>query len=396
MDRLANASAIASGWPSFLAWLRATGLAALIFLTPEAAIAGKRIALVIGIAQYKSVASLANPGRDAAKVAQALRSVNFEVTELTQSAEVNRTELLTAITTFKRAAVGAEAAIIYYAGHGVQVGEKNWLLPSDVQAETPEEIEASAVASSYLINAVSGATTVRLVILDACRDNPFRNEPGWSGGGRSLSNDRGLRRETNLPPSVVVLLATQPGAKASDGAGASNSPFALALASVIPTEGLPIGFLPSAVLRAMKRMAGIDQRPDAAGIFDEENWSFRPGSGAATAVRPTPGVADVPGTIPTVAGVPTGTGDAADGFGLVLVARPDGKPGVLVSRVSATSPFFGKVYPNDTILKLNGAPPQGPSSIVDALTQDNRASILIERNGNPISRTLEIQKRIDE
>ncbi|WP_082730490.1 MULTISPECIES: caspase family protein [Sphingomonas] len=396
MDRLANASANASAWPSFLRWLRATGLAALLLLVPEAAIAGKRLALVIGITQYRSVPSLANPARDAAKVAQALRSVNFEVTELTQSSQVNRTELLTAITAFKRAAVGAEAAIIYYAGHGVQVGAKNWLLPSDVQAETPDEIEASAVASSYLINAVSGATKVRLVILDACRDNPFADTPGWSSGGRSLDKTRGLVRETNLPPSVVVLLATQPGAKASDGAGASNSPFALALASVIPTEGLPIGFLPSAVLRAMKRMTGIDQRPDAAGIFDEESWAFRPGSGAAIAVRPTPSVTEVPGAIPGGAGVANVSGDAADGFGLVLVPRPDGKPGVLVSRVSATSPFFGKVYPNDAILKLNGVPPQGPSSIVDALTQDNRASVLIERNGNPISRTLEIQKRIDE
>jgi TPR repeat protein len=125
------------------------------------------------------------------------------------------------------------------------------------------------------VNAVSAAGKVRLVILDACRDNPFAGLPGWARAGRSVASDRGLSRERDLPPNVVVLLATQAGARASDGVGTLNSPFAMALAGALEQDGLQLAALPSVISNGMKQASGLDQRPDQQGIFDSPFWTFR-------------------------------------------------------------------------------------------------------------------------
>jgi len=358
---------------------------------------------VIGISQYQSVPSLANPGRDAARVAQALRQVGFEVVELTQPKQLGRAELSLAITTFKRTAVGADAAVIYYAGHGVEVGGRNFLLPADVRAETPDELDVTAIPSSFAINAVSGASTVRLVILDACRDNPFANEPGWGTGQRSITGSRGLAREVNLPPNVMLLLATQPGTKANDGNGAANSPFAQALAASLTVQGMRLASLPSSISKQMRQLSGIDPRPDQQGIIDEPDWTVAAGASASpvanpiSATRPQalalvqPIAQPAPAPAPQVS-LPTPT---AQGFGLILQGQTTGR-GVYVGQVGATSPFFEKVYVGDVILKLNGAIVADPAGVISALEQDGRASVVIQRNGQPIMKTLEIEKSIDE
>jgi len=379
-------------------------LVALALWLPQTAYAeGRRVALVIGISQYQSVPSLANPGRDAARVAQALRQVGFEVVELTQPKQLGRAELSLAITTFKRTAVGADAAVIYYAGHGVEVGGRNFLLPADVRAETPDELDVTAIPSSFAISAVSGARTVRLVILDACRDNPFANEPGWGTGQRSITGSRGLAREVNLPPNVMLLLATQPGTKANDGNGAANSPFAQALAASLTTQGMRLASLPSSISKQMRLLSGIDQRPDQQGIIDEPDWPFAAGASVNPVANPSPAnrpqtlalvqpiAQPAPAPAPQVS-VPTPT---AQGFGLILQGQTTGR-GVYVGQVGATSPFFEKVYVGDVILKLNGAIVADPAGVISALEQDGRASVVIQRNGQPIMKTLEIEKSIDE
>ena len=383
-------------------------LAAVALWVPQTAHAeGKRVALVIGISQYQSVPSLANPARDAARVAQALRQVGFEVVELTQPKQLGRAELSLAITTFKRTAVGADAAVIYYAGHGVEVGGRNFLLPADVRADTPDELDVTAIPSSFAISAVSGASTVRLVILDACRDNPFANEPGWGTGQRSITGSRGLAREVNLPPNVMLLLATQPGTKANDGNGAANSPFAQALAASLTVQGMRLASLPSSISKQMRQLSGIDQRPDQQGIIDEPDWTFAAGAPASAVANPSPAIrpqalalvqpialpAPAPAPAPAPqANLPTPT---AQGFGLILQGQTTGR-GVYVGQVGAASPFFEKVYVGDVILKLNGAIVSDPAGVISALEQDGRASVVIQRNGQPIMKTLEIEKSIDE
>jgi len=257
----------------------------------DPALAGKRVALVVGVSTYSAVPSLPNPASDARSVAQSLRAVDFEVTELTTAQQLDRASLSTALLAFRRSASGAEAAVIYFAGHGVEVNGRNWLLPSDARAETPDELEVTAIPSSVLVNAVSGANTVRLVILDACRDNPFVNLAGWSSGGRSIGATRGLAREGGLPPNVVVLMATQPGTKASDGPSSANSPFARALSASLTSDSMRLYALPTSIARQMRQLTGIDQRPDLQGIFDEPDWMFRPSANPGPAggiIIPTP------------------------------------------------------------------------------------------------------------
>lgn len=241
---------------------------------PSAHAEGQRVALVVGISDYQAVTALPNAGRDAHSVGDALRANGFAVTELTNPAVLDRAKLSMHLLAFRRAAEGAEAAVIYFAGHGVEWRGKNWLLPRDASADTPDALEVTALASSALVNAVSLAGKVRLVVLDACRDNPFATRVGWSTGTRAAAASRGLAREKELPPNVVVLLATQPEERASDGQGTPNSPFAMAFATALKTPGIRLYQLPTVVARAMRQQAAIDQRPDVQGIFDEPDWSF--------------------------------------------------------------------------------------------------------------------------
>ena len=355
--------------------------------------AARRVALVIGISHYQSVPSLANPQSDAGAVAKSLRDDGFEVTELTQPKDLDRTPLSAAISAFRRTAVGAEAALIYYAGHGVEAGGRNWLLPADAKAQTPDELEASAIATVTLVGAVSGATMVRLVILDACRDNPFADMPGM-GGSRSVGGSRGLARETNLPPNVVVLLATQPGTKASDSGGGANSPFARALSVALTNPDLRLSTLPTMVSRQMRALSGVEQRPDQQGIFDEPDWRF-----TASATGPAPVNVPMPSAIASpVYAAPAPAIASAKGFGLVLQSRGNGQPGLIVSEVAAGSPFDGTIQPNDVILKLNSSTPAGPQSVIGALQQDRRASISLQRAGQgiPTSTLLSLPKETDE
>lgn len=347
----------------------------------------RRIALVIGISKYRSVPSLTNPTGDAALVARALREDGFQVTELTDPDKLDRAPLWDSISAFRRAAVGSEAAVIYYAGHGVEAGGRNYLLPADARAATPDELEGSGIATSQLIGAVSGATAVRMVILDACRDNPFAGEAGWSDAKRSIGPSRGLSRETNLPPNVVVLLATQPGLKANDGTG-SNSPFAKALAASLEVDNLRLASLPTMVSRQMRNLSGIEQRPDLQGIWDEPDWAFR---GAPT---PLPNAAPIPAAAP-VFSAPVVT---ARGYGLVLTSRNDGHPGLLVAEVAANSPFESMLKPGDVILKLDSATPAGPQSVLTAIDRNRRASISLQKGGEgyPTSTVLDLPKDTDE
>lgn len=366
-------------------------------MPPHLALAAPRkVALVIGISQYTSVPSLTNPQTDADAVSKALRDDGFDVTELTNPEQLDRTALWTSITAFRNKANGTEAAVIYYAGHGVEANGHNWLLPRDAKAGSPDEIEGSAIASAMLIGAVSGASQVRLVILDACRDNPFAGESGWAQSTRSIGQSRGLARETNLPPNVVVLLATQPGLKANDGKGGTNSPFAQALATALTSENLRISSLPTVVSKQMRQVSGIDQRPDQQGIFDEPDWMFRAGAGAPL---PTPAAfVAPPATQAAAALAPPAPAETARGYGLVLQSRSDGGRGLMVVDVANGSPFDGTLQPGDVILKLNSATPSGPQSVIGTLAHERRASVNVQHGGQgvPTSTELTLPKETDE
>jgi len=189
----------------------------------------------------------------------------------------SRLQLLEGLGNFEEAAKNADAAVVYYAGHGAMIDGVNYLLPKDALATNKTALTGTAVESSKLGEALVGAKAVRLVILDACRNNPTATR---SLGG----NTRGLVRETGPSSTqVVTLMAAGPGEVAQDGNGA-NSPFATALTQGMTRPGMTVGELPSYVQAEVARMTENEQTPDLQGIWPDVHWTFDPAGPAKTQV----------------------------------------------------------------------------------------------------------------
>lgn len=187
---------------------------------------GQRVALVIGNATYTaaSVPRLANPLNDAADVAGALTRLGFAVTVLSDG---RQDAMRRALRDFGRAAEGAEQAIVFFAGHGIEMGGENWLLPVDVEMRAEGDVQHEAIRLRDVMETVARARSLGLVILDACRDDPFRNRMQRSAGVQR-SVGRGLGRVEPARSAVLVAYAAKDGSTAADGAG-RNSPYTTAL-----------------------------------------------------------------------------------------------------------------------------------------------------------------------
>ena len=202
----------------------------------NAAQAAGRVALVIGNGAYQKAPALPNPTRDAGDVADALGRLGFTVT---RAMNLNGTDMRRALTVFGRAAAGADMAVVYYAGHGIEVGGENWLIPVDAELQRDVDTENEAVSLKAVTLQVLQTRELGLVILDACRSNPFVNSMKRLTSSRAVS--RGFAR---VEPSrnVLVAYAAKDGTTASDGDG-RNSPFTAALLKNLETPGLEINFL---------------------------------------------------------------------------------------------------------------------------------------------------------
>ena len=246
--------------------------------------AAQRVALIIGVSKYDKVPALVNPAKDAKLVQATLQKLGFQVTVLT---DPNRIQLLEGLGAFENAAKDSEAAVIYYAGHGAMIDGVNYLLAKDAVSTSKTTLTASSLESASLGQALSGAKAVRLIILDACRNNPTATR---SLGG----NTRGLARETGpTSVSVVTLMAAAPGQVAQDGvAGAANSPFAIALTQGMTRPGATVGELPGYVQAEVERMTEGEQTPDLQGIWRNVNWAFDPNGVPKTVVAAAPAGAD--------------------------------------------------------------------------------------------------------
>ena len=194
---------------------------------------GGRVALVIGNSKYAAIDKLSNPERDAKLVADALQRLGFEKVELLLDG--SREAVTAKLKSFADAAANADWAVVYYAGHGIEFDGSNYLVPVDVKFEQDADIPKESVALDHVLNAVSVAGKLRLVILDACRENPFATEMRRTD---AASVGRGLAR---LEPEsgTLVAFATKHGRTATDGAG-QNSPFASALVRRMLTPGLEV------------------------------------------------------------------------------------------------------------------------------------------------------------
>ncbi|MHC4049952.1 tetratricopeptide repeat protein [Bradyrhizobium sp. 25ACV] len=209
-------------------------LAALTLQAP-AGVTGRRVALVIGNGAYKNVHALPNPPRDSKLIASVLRDVGFQ--SVISVNDLTRDKFFDALKAFAEEAEKADWAVVYYAGHGFEIGGVNYLVPVDAKLAADKDAETQAVALEQVIAAVGAARKMRLVVLDACRDNPFA--PSMQ---RTLSLKLVDKGFSNIEPGAgfMVVYAAKHGETAMDGDGSANSPFATALAREIKQPRIEI------------------------------------------------------------------------------------------------------------------------------------------------------------
>ncbi|MDQ8726480.1 caspase family protein [Bradyrhizobium sp. LHD-71] len=212
-------------------------LAALLALAfgHDAALAEKRIALVIGNSAYQNAPRLSNPSRDAAAIGDMLRKASFEVVESIRDA--NNQDMRRALREFSDKSQNADMAVVYFAGHGIEVDGQNYLIPTDAVLQRDRDVYDEAISLERILQTVEEAKTLRLVILDACRDNPFARSMKRVSALRSLN--RGLIAVEPMKANTLIAYAAKGGSVAEDGDG-ENSPFATALLKHLPTPGLDL------------------------------------------------------------------------------------------------------------------------------------------------------------
>jgi uncharacterized caspase-like protein len=228
-----------------------------LLLSVIAAHAEKRVALVIGNATYKSTPALANPGNDAEDIATTLRRVGFTVA-LEQNLDKRGMER--AIAQFGRDARDADAALFYYAGHGMQYRGLNYLMPVDAKLEDQFSLNSEMTRVDDVLSSLEQARGVKILVLDACRRNPLVDRMAGVATTRDFVPNRGLAR-LDATRGMVVAYATQPDQIAVDGTG-RNSPFTAALVRQINEPGLEIGTLFRRVAADVNKATAGRQLPE--------------------------------------------------------------------------------------------------------------------------------------
>src|SRR5882757_539404 len=297
-------------------WMRR--LAALVVAALAACLAGqpawaeKRVALVIGNSKYQNVTALSNPANDATDIVEMFKQASFEVVESRR--DLKYMEMRRALRDFTDKARGADVAVIYFAGHGLEVDGVNYAVPVDATLERDIDVDDEAVSLNRILLAAEPATKLRLVILDACRDNPFAKKMKRTLASRSLG--RGLAGVEANKPNTFIAFAAKEGSTASDGDG-KNSPFSAALLKHLTRPGLDIrkafGFVRDDVLSA----TGNQQEPYTTNSLGGNDVSLVP----APAAPPVAGgpATDVRGAYELAERV--GTKEAWDYF---ITAHPSG------------------------------------------------------------------------
>jgi uncharacterized caspase-like protein len=242
------------------AWVAALCGILLVLFSNGAARAERKVALVVGNSQYKNAAlTLSNPKNDAEDVATALRSLDFEVVS---AEDASKRDFDLAMTKFARLAAGADAVLLYYAGHALQYQGRNYLMPVDSEVEDDISLRYQMVLLDDVLAAAERATGVKIVILDACRNNPIADNINrkLAGLSRGVSTTRGLAR-IDKALGMVVAYSTAADDVAADGSG-RNSPFTSALLRRLREPGLEIGAMFRRIAADVNEKTQGRQRPE--------------------------------------------------------------------------------------------------------------------------------------
>ena len=210
--------------------------ASLLFVAGQPAFAEKRVALVIGNAVYQNVPRLPNPVNDGVTVASTLKDAGFDVVDSRHG--LTAADTRRALRDFADRARDAEIAVVYYAGHGIEVDGSNYLIPVDAKLERDTDVYDEALSLDRVLLAIEPAKKLRLVILDACRDNPFSKTMKRTVATRAIG--QGLAKIEPTSPNVLIAYSAKAGSTAADGDG-KNSPFTVALSKHLRTPGLDVG-----------------------------------------------------------------------------------------------------------------------------------------------------------
>ena len=288
-------------------------------VTPSVAAAAGRVALVVGNSDYAAIGALPNPGNDAADVSAALGRLGFDVTTVQDADRVAMNE---ALRTFTRESVGADVALVFYAGHGLEMDGVNYLVPVDARLERDTDVRFEAVELDDVLAATAGAE-LRVVILDACRNNPLARSMRRTSTTRNVSRGSfGELDENLLGGETLVAYAAAAGTTAADGMG-RNSPYTTALLEYLE-QPLEIGILFREVRARVLQETGGEQRPhEYASLLDEHYLRGASGQPGSVTVADTAS-ADVRGQQETLFWQSISTSESAADYRAYLAQFPDG------------------------------------------------------------------------
>ena len=253
------------------------GLIVLVFATATACAAEQRVALVVGVGGYKNVPHLANTVNDAKAIGAALGRLGFKVVTLT---DPDRAAFESAVRAFGVAAKGADASLFFYAGHALELGGRNWLIPATAALKSERDLRFETLDLDAVLEQTDGASRVSLVFLDSCRDNPFRMQL------TSVTRDvpHGGLGQVRAASGTLVAFSTAPGTVAEDGKG-EHSPFTAALLKWLEKPSLEVRQMLSEVRREVREATRGRQVPWENSAL-EGQFFFNPQPTAVAAATP--------------------------------------------------------------------------------------------------------------
>jgi uncharacterized caspase-like protein len=252
-------------------------LVSAVWLGIGGACAESRIALVIGNSAYRNVEALPNPANDAKAMTELLRSAGFEVVSAPDLTQADMRQVISDFAAEAGKKGPDTVVLVFYAGHGVQVDGENFLVPVDIQVAFESDVALQAMRLSDLMNTLASLPSkTRIVMLDACRNNPFSSINKTSGHGLSI---------VDAPAGSIVSYSTSPGSIAEDGAGA-DSPYTTAMLTVAKEPGLPIEQAFKRVRLSVHQTTDGRQTPWESSSLSSDFFFFPGGSGAQPAQTP--------------------------------------------------------------------------------------------------------------
>jgi Caspase domain len=235
--------------------------------------ADKRVALIVGNSTYQTVPQLPNPSRDASSVAKMFRDAGFDSVEV--QLNVGNLEFKRSIRKFEALADHADIAVVYYAGHGLEIGGTNYLIPVDARLASDRDADDEAIPLERLVSSADGAKRLRLIILDACRDNPFISIMRRERKVASRAVVAGLGKVEPTSTDTLIAYAAKAGSTADDG-DSDHSPFTASLLKNLTVPGLDVRLAFGRVRDEVLKITGNRQEPFVYGSLGGGNISLVP------------------------------------------------------------------------------------------------------------------------